>query len=126
MTYVIFVLIFVAALDVVLFKTKALQSLSGKGDTFNVNGRVCVQMSAAHELAQSFTSCFPFFMRTMKSFNISGSYTLVGVPFPFLSFERSILLIIFCAVSHCFAEHTLSIFNGSSSKLQSKDCPSEC
>ncbi|EXB38619.1 B3 domain-containing protein [Morus notabilis] len=70
------------ALDIVLFKTKAIQNISGKGDSFNVNGRVCVQMTAAHEAAQSFTSCFPFFMRTMKSFNVSGSYTL-NIPYQF-------------------------------------------
>ncbi|XP_024930728.3 B3 domain-containing protein Os01g0723500 isoform X2 [Ziziphus jujuba] len=70
------------ALDVVLFKTKAIQSISSKGDGFNLNGRVCVQMSSAHEVAQSFTSSFPYFMRIMKSFNVSGSYTL-NIPYQF-------------------------------------------
>lgn len=77
---------FFAALDVVLFKTKAIQSISSKGDGFNLNGRVCVQMSSAHEVAQSFTSSFPYFMRIMKSFNVSGSYTLVSLSFFFLSY----------------------------------------
>ncbi|PON70123.1 B3 DNA binding domain containing protein [Parasponia andersonii] len=66
--------------DIVLFKAKALQSLSG--DKFNANGGVCVQMSLAHEVVQSFTSCYPYFVRIMKSFNVSGSYTL-NIPYQF-------------------------------------------
>ncbi|KAL6295793.1 hypothetical protein ACE6H2_003935 [Prunus campanulata] len=64
-------------LDIVLCKANAsIQNMCGKGDGLNVNGRVCVQMSSAHEIAQSFSSSNPYFVRIMKSFNISGSYTL--------------------------------------------------
>lgn len=72
-------LFFLAGLDIVLCKANAsIQNMCGKGDGLNVNGRVCVQMSSAHEIAQSFSSSNPYFVRIMKSFNISGSYTLVG------------------------------------------------
>ncbi|XP_062101230.1 B3 domain-containing protein Os01g0723500-like isoform X2 [Humulus lupulus] len=70
------------ALDIVLFKAKAMQSLCSKADRFNVNGGGCVQMSAAHEVVQSFTSCYPYFVRIMKSFNVSGSFTL-NIPYQF-------------------------------------------
>ncbi|KAF4353517.1 hypothetical protein F8388_013809 [Cannabis sativa] len=69
-------------LDIVLFKAKALQSLCSNGDRFNVNGGGCVQMSSAHEVVQSFTSCYPYFVRIMKSFNVSGSFTL-NIPYQF-------------------------------------------
>ncbi|XAR64082.1 hypothetical protein NMG60_11024288 [Bertholletia excelsa] len=38
--------------------------------------------SEAEELAQSFNSCYPNFTKTMKRFNVSGSYTL-NIPYQF-------------------------------------------
>ncbi|XP_062024097.1 putative B3 domain-containing protein Os03g0621600 [Rosa rugosa] len=62
-------------LDVVIYKAKqAIQN--------NLNDRVCMQISSAHEVAQSFSSSNPYFLRIMKSFNISGSYTL-NIPYKF-------------------------------------------
>lgn len=58
-----------AGLDIAIYKAKqAIQN--------NLNDRVCMQ--PAHDVAQSFSSSNPYFLRIMKSFNISGSYTLVG------------------------------------------------
>lgn len=39
-----------------------------------------LRSSSAEEkrIARSFTSSFPYFVRIMKKFNISGSYTLVS------------------------------------------------
>lgn len=42
----------------------------------------CVSMKSAPEekvAAQSFVSSFPHFVRIMKKFNVSGSYTLVSI-----------------------------------------------
>lgn len=42
----------------------------------------CVSMKSAPEekvAAQSFVSSFPHFVRIMKKFNVSGSFTLVSV-----------------------------------------------
>ncbi|XP_009364120.2 B3 domain-containing protein Os01g0723500 isoform X1 [Pyrus x bretschneideri] len=70
-------------LDVVSYKAKAsIQNMCGKGDGLNVHGRVCMQMSSAHEVAPSFSSSNPYFVRIIKSFNISGSYTL-NIPYKF-------------------------------------------
>ena len=41
----------------------------------------CISMKSAPEeklAAESFLSSFPHFVRVMKKFNVSGSYTLVG------------------------------------------------
>lgn len=81
-------------LDIVQFNTKAsIQSRNGKEDDLYMHGRVCLSMLSAQEVAQSFTSSFPYFVRIMKSFNVSGSYTLVGCFFCFsllyLSIESS-------------------------------------
>ncbi|KAM1526842.1 hypothetical protein ACFX11_016502 [Malus domestica] len=70
-------------LDVVSYKAKeSIQNMCGKGDGLNVNGRLCMQMSSAHEVAPSFSSSNPYFVRIIKSFNISGSYTL-NIPYKF-------------------------------------------
>ncbi|KAM3758347.1 hypothetical protein ACB098_01G036300 [Castanea mollissima] len=70
-------------LDIVQFNTKAsIQSRNGKEDDLYMHGRVCLSMLSAQEVAQSFTSSFPYFVRIMKSFNVSGSYTL-NIPYKF-------------------------------------------
>ncbi|KAM7279739.1 hypothetical protein ACFE04_006873 [Oxalis oulophora] len=45
----------------------------------------CLSTFSEHEekkVAESFTSCYPFFVRKMKRFNVNGSYTL-NVPYKF-------------------------------------------
>ncbi|XP_065618441.1 B3 domain-containing protein Os01g0723500 isoform X2 [Quercus suber] len=70
-------------LDIVQFNTKAsIQSRNGKEDDLYMHGRICLSMLSAQEVAQSFTSSFPYFVRIMKSFNVSGSYTL-NIPYKF-------------------------------------------
>ncbi|XVE69981.1 hypothetical protein DITRI_Ditri10aG0034900 [Diplodiscus trichospermus] len=57
----------------------------GKEDGLNMHGSGCLQMVGELEeknVAQSFNSCFPFFVRIMKRFNVSGSYTL-NIPYQF-------------------------------------------
>ncbi|XP_004291931.1 PREDICTED: B3 domain-containing protein Os11g0197600-like [Fragaria vesca subsp. vesca] len=62
-------------LDVVIFKAKqAIQN--------SLNDRNSMQITPAHEVAQSFSSSNPYFLRIMKNFNISGSYTL-NIPYKF-------------------------------------------
>lgn len=42
----------------------------------------CMSMKSAPEekmAAESFVSSFPYFVRVMKKFNVSGSYTLVSI-----------------------------------------------
>lgn len=56
-----------------------------KEDGLNLHGSGCLQMVGEFEekkVAQSFNSCFPFFVRIMKRFNVSGSYTL-NIPYQF-------------------------------------------
>ncbi|KAJ1419765.1 DNA-binding barrel domain superfamily [Sesbania bispinosa] len=59
---------------------------SGKEDEhYNLSGVSLSKLSSAHDekkVAQSFTSSFPYFVRIMKSFNVSGSYTL-NIPYQF-------------------------------------------
>ncbi|XVF63962.1 hypothetical protein PTKIN_Ptkin09bG0128700 [Pterospermum kingtungense] len=58
---------------------------AGKEDDLNLHGGGCIQMIGEFEekkVAQSFNSCFPFFVRIMKRFNVSGSYTL-NIPYQF-------------------------------------------
>lgn len=58
---------------------------SGKEDDhFILSGVSLSNVSAKDEkkVAQSFTSSFPYFVRIMKSFNVSGSYTL-NIPYQF-------------------------------------------
>lgn len=58
-----------------------LQSIVPKG---NSEARCMLTLSAseAEGLARSFTSCYPNFTKTMKRFNVSGSYTL-NIPYQF-------------------------------------------
>ncbi|XP_028757660.1 B3 domain-containing protein Os01g0723500 [Neltuma alba] len=63
----------------------AMQIGSGKEDDPCMNNRACLSKLSSHDekrLAQLFTSSFPYFVRIMKSFNISGSYTL-NIPYQF-------------------------------------------
>ncbi|XWS25694.1 hypothetical protein CRYUN_Cryun27aG0089500 [Craigia yunnanensis] len=58
---------------------------TGREDDLNLHGSGCIQMVGEYEekkVAQSFNSCFPFFVRIMKRFNVSGSYTL-NIPYQF-------------------------------------------
>ncbi|RDY05146.1 B3 domain-containing protein, partial [Mucuna pruriens] len=59
---------------------------SGKEDYhYILNGVSLSNVSAAQDekkVAQSFASSFPYFVRIMKSFNVSGSYTL-NIPYQF-------------------------------------------
>lgn len=51
-----------------------------KEDDQYMHRRVCLSKLSPYDekrVAQLFTSSFPYFVRIMKSFNISGSYTLV-------------------------------------------------
>lgn len=71
-----------SVLDIVQYHTKAsIQSRTSKEEDLCTDDRVCMSMLSAHEVAQSFSSSFPYFVKTMKSFNVSGSYTLVGFVF---------------------------------------------
>lgn len=66
-------------LDIIQFNKKvSIQSRTSEEDDLYLHGRVGLSKLSAHEVAQSFTSSFPYFVRIMKSFNVSGSYTLVG------------------------------------------------
>ncbi|KAG4208204.1 hypothetical protein ERO13_A03G116300v2 [Gossypium hirsutum] len=59
--------------------------ITGKEDDLKLHGSGCIQMIGEFEekkVAQSFNSCFPFFVRIMKRFNVSGSYTL-NIPYQF-------------------------------------------
>ncbi|KAE8100598.1 hypothetical protein FH972_018483 [Carpinus fangiana] len=70
-------------LDIVPFSTKSsIHNRVSKEDDVYMRGRGCMSMLSAHEVAQSFTSSFPYFVRIMKSFNVSGSYTL-NIPYKF-------------------------------------------
>ncbi|XP_027331110.1 B3 domain-containing protein Os03g0619600-like isoform X2 [Abrus precatorius] len=53
-------------------------------DHYMLSGISLANLSAHDEkkVAQSFTSSFPYFVRIMKSFNVSGSYTL-NIPYQF-------------------------------------------
>ncbi|XP_014502687.1 B3 domain-containing protein Os11g0197600 [Vigna radiata var. radiata] len=58
---------------------------SGKEDGHYFLGGVSLSNVSAQDekkVAQSFTSKFPYFVRIMKSFNVSGSYTL-NIPYQF-------------------------------------------
>lgn len=58
---------------------------SGKEDDHYILSGVSLSNVSAHDekkVAQSFTSSFPYFVRIMKSFNVSGSYTL-NIPYQF-------------------------------------------
>ncbi|KAI4316759.1 hypothetical protein L6164_024707 [Bauhinia variegata] len=63
----------------------AIRNRSGKKDDQYMCHGVCLSNLSAHDekkVAQSFTSSFPYFVRIMKSFNVSGSYTL-NIPYQF-------------------------------------------
>lgn len=68
-------------LVIVIFNTEAAVPIgSGKEDDQYVHSKVCLSKLSSYDekrVAQMFTSTFPYFVRIMKSFNISGSYTLV-------------------------------------------------
>lgn len=54
----------------------------GVEDELGSQGRSGLRMMLAldeERAARSFTSCFPNFVKIMKRFNISGSYTLVSL-----------------------------------------------
>ncbi|KAL4273397.1 hypothetical protein GQ457_13G020020 [Hibiscus cannabinus] len=58
----------------------------GKEVDLNPHGSGCIQIVGEYEetkVAQSFNSRFPFFVRIMKRFNVSGSYTL-NIPYQFV------------------------------------------
>lgn len=81
----------------ILFKPNTVDNMNGKGDGFNVN---CVQVSSAQEVAQSFSSTYPFFVKIMKSFNVGGSYTLVRVLFTLFTFLFIYLFLLEFDYSH--------------------------
>ncbi|GMI78518.1 hypothetical protein like AT5G66980 [Hibiscus trionum] len=60
---------------------------TGKEDDLNLHGTGCIQEVIGEfeekKVAQSFNSRFPFFVRIMKRFNVSGSYTL-NIPYQFV------------------------------------------
>lgn len=62
----------------------------GKDDDLKLHERGHVSIFSEREkrVAESFISCFPYFVRIMKRFNVSGSYTLVSffLIFIFLDF----------------------------------------
>ncbi|XP_054799393.1 B3 domain-containing protein Os01g0723500-like isoform X2 [Prosopis cineraria] len=63
----------------------AMQIGSGKEDDQYMHSRVCLSKLSSYDekrVAQLFTSSYPYFVRIMKSFNISGSYTL-NIPYQF-------------------------------------------
>ncbi|XP_038717939.1 B3 domain-containing protein Os03g0620400-like isoform X2 [Tripterygium wilfordii] len=58
---------------------------TGREENLDMHERCYLSTLPEHEekrVAQSFTSSFPFFVRIMKRFNISGSYTL-NIPYKF-------------------------------------------
>lgn len=62
-----------------------IQRRIGKEDNLNLHGKGYMPILSDPEekkAAESFTSSFPYFVRTMKRFNVSGSYTL-NVPYQF-------------------------------------------
>ncbi|KAK9270750.1 hypothetical protein L1049_026333 [Liquidambar formosana] len=63
----------------------ALKNRASKQDEQSSHARGCrskYSISEEEKAALSFTSCFPYFVRIMKRFNVSGSYTL-KVPYKF-------------------------------------------
>uniref|UniRef100_A0A6N2N9U6 TF-B3 domain-containing protein n=1 Tax=Salix viminalis TaxID=40686 RepID=A0A6N2N9U6_SALVM len=56
----------------------------GKDDDLKLHDRGHVSIFSEREkrVAESFISCFPYFVRIMKRFNVSGSYTL-NIPYQF-------------------------------------------
>ena len=58
------------------YKTEALPIQNGKGVEAGLRRLVALDEERA---AKSFTSGFPNFVRIMRKFNVSGSYTLVSV-----------------------------------------------
>ncbi|KAK7291143.1 hypothetical protein RIF29_06056 [Crotalaria pallida] len=63
----------------------AIMYRSGKEDDHYIFNAVSPSTLSAHDekkVARSFTSSFPYFVRIMKSFNVSGSYTL-NIPYQF-------------------------------------------
>lgn len=62
-----------------------IQRRIGKEDNLNLHGKGYMPILSDPEekkAAESFTSSFPYFVRTMKRFNVSGSYTLVSAFLP--------------------------------------------
>ena len=54
---------------------------SGKEDDYDILSGASLSKLSAHDekkIAQSFTSSFPYFVKIIKTFNVSGSYTLVS------------------------------------------------
>ncbi|KAF5468345.1 hypothetical protein F2P56_012503 [Juglans regia] len=68
--------------DIIQFNTKAsIQSRTSEEDDLYLHGRVGLSMLSAHEVAQSFTSSFPYFLRIMKSFNnIPYKFSMAHLP----------------------------------------------
>ncbi|EEF52478.1 conserved hypothetical protein [Ricinus communis] len=61
----------------------AIQKRTGKEDrNLADRGYGSIFLEREKRVAQSFISCFPYFVRIMKRFNISGSYTL-NIPYQF-------------------------------------------
>lgn len=60
------------------YKTEALLIQNGKGVEAEAGLRRLVALDE-ERAAKSFTSGFPNFVRIMRKFNVSGSYTLVSV-----------------------------------------------
>ncbi|XP_021613087.1 B3 domain-containing protein Os01g0723500 isoform X2 [Manihot esculenta] len=58
------------------------QKRIGKEDDLPDRGCGSVLLQREKRVAQSFISCFPYFVRIMKRFNVSGSYTL-NIPYQF-------------------------------------------
>uniref|UniRef100_A0A2P2JMY8 Uncharacterized protein MANES_05G168900 n=1 Tax=Rhizophora mucronata TaxID=61149 RepID=A0A2P2JMY8_RHIMU len=64
----------------------AVEGRNGNKDETNLSERGPISTFSEREkekrVAQSFISCYPYFVRIMKKFNISGSYTL-NIPYQF-------------------------------------------
>ncbi|CAK7347626.1 unnamed protein product [Dovyalis caffra] len=62
----------------------AIRKRFGKDDDLKLHDRGHVSNFSEREksVAESFISCFPYFVRIMKQFNVSGSYTL-NIPYQF-------------------------------------------
>ena len=68
------------------------QRRKGVEDELGSQNRGSTRMMLAldeERAARSFSSCFPIFVRIMKQFNISGSYTLVSLVYPCLHYVFS-------------------------------------
>ncbi|CAL0323769.1 unnamed protein product [Lupinus luteus] len=67
------------------YEEAAIMCRGGREDDRYIPNGVSISNLSAHDekkVARSFTSPFPYFVRIMKSFNVSGSYTL-NIPYQF-------------------------------------------